>query len=116
MTKEIERGSLLPRDLINISEPTKLLKTLTPREQIIIEMRFGLEDGSEHKPEELGETFGVTGERVRQIEAKALGKLRHDRSHGLQTFLHGATDLSSAEAKSGKGNGNSLTAINRSKL
>ncbi|PYT02269.1 MAG: RNA polymerase sigma factor RpoD [Acidobacteria bacterium] len=92
---------------LNLCEQTaKLLKKLTAREQTIIKMRFGLEDGSEHTLEELGETFAVTGERIRQIEVKALGKLRHDRSHGLQTFLQGATDLLSAEVKSSNGPGN----------
>jgi RNA polymerase primary sigma factor len=68
-------------------QTTKVLKTLTPREETIIKMRFGLDDGSEHTLEELGETFAVSRERIRQIEAKALGKLRHNRSHGLRTFL-----------------------------
>jgi RNA polymerase primary sigma factor len=51
-------------------------------------MRFGLEDGSEHTLEEVGQNFAVTRERIRQIEAKALRKLRHpSRSHRLRTFL-----------------------------
>jgi RNA polymerase primary sigma factor len=65
-----------------------VLKTLTPREEKIIKMRFGLEDGSEHTLEEVGQNFAVTRERIRQIEAKALRKLRHpSRSHRLRAFL-----------------------------
>ena len=65
-----------------------VLKTLTPREEKIIKMRFGFEDGSEHTLEQVGRTFAVTRERIRQIEAKALRKLRHPgRSNRLRTFL-----------------------------
>jgi RNA polymerase primary sigma factor len=61
---------------------------LTPREERIIKMRFGLEDGTEHTLEEVGQKFGVTRERIRQIEAKALRKLRHpSRSGQLRPFL-----------------------------
>ena len=74
---------------LNLKEQTAaLLKTLTPREQKIIKMRFGLEDGSEHTLEEVGQTPAVTRERIRQIEAKALRKLRHpSRSRKLRGFL-----------------------------
>ena len=74
---------------LNLKEQTaSMLKTLTPREEKIIKMRFGLEDGSEHTLEEVGQNFAVTRERIRQIEAKALRKLRHpSRSHRLRTFL-----------------------------
>ena len=74
---------------LNLREQTvQVLKTLTPREEKIIKMRFGLEDGSEHTLEEVGQNFAVTRERIRQIEAKALRKLRHpSRSHRLRTFL-----------------------------
>src|SRR5438477_3588836 len=74
---------------INLKEQTEaLLKTLTPREEKVIKMRFGLGDGSEHTLEEVGQNFAVTRERIRQIEAKALRKLRHpSRSHRLRTFL-----------------------------
>jgi RNA polymerase primary sigma factor len=66
----------------------EVLKTLTPREEKIIRMRFGLEDGREYKLEELGQNFAVTRERVRQIEAKALRKLRQpSRSQRLKPFL-----------------------------
>jgi len=65
-----------------------LLKTLTPREERVIRLRFGLEDGSEHTLEEVGQSFAVTRERIRQIEAKALRKLRHpSRSGNLRSFL-----------------------------
>jgi len=62
---------------INLKEQTEaLLKTLTPREEKVIKMRFGLGDGSEHTLEEVGQSFAVTRERIRQIEAKALRKLK----------------------------------------
>ena len=64
------------------------LKALTPREEKIIKMRFGLEDGSQHTLGEVGQTFALTRERIRQIEAKALRKLRHHFcSHKLRAFL-----------------------------
>jgi len=65
-----------------------VLNTLTPREERVIKMRFGLEDGTEHTLEEVGQNFAVTRERIRQIEAKALRKLRHpSRSRRLRAFL-----------------------------
>ena len=74
---------------LSLQEQTSsVLKTLTPREEKIIKMRFGLEDGSEHTLEQVGQTFTVTRERIRQIEAKALRKLRHPaRSNRLRGFL-----------------------------
>jgi RNA polymerase primary sigma factor len=77
---------------INLKEQTEaLLKTLTPREEKVIKMRFGLGDGSEHTLEEVGQNFAVTRERIRQIEAKALRKLRHpSRSRKLKAFLEGS--------------------------
>src|SRR5712692_9705590 len=77
---------------INLKEQTEaLLKTLTPREERVIKMRFGLGDGSEHTLEEVGQSFAVTRERIRQIEAKALRKLRHpSRSRKLKAFLEGS--------------------------
>ncbi|MCC7153995.1 MAG: sigma-70 family RNA polymerase sigma factor, partial [Bryobacterales bacterium] len=74
---------------LNLREQTaEVLKTLSPREEKIIKMRFGLQDGSEHTLEEVGHHFAVTRERIRQIEAKALRKLRHpSRSHRLKAFL-----------------------------
>jgi len=68
-----------------------MLKTLTPREERIIKMRFGLEDGTQRTLEEVGDVFSVTRERIRQIEAKALRKLRHSsRSGKLRVFLEGS--------------------------
>jgi RNA polymerase primary sigma factor len=74
---------------LNLREQTaEVLKTLSPREEKIIKMRFGLQDSSEHTLEEVGQHFAVTRERIRQIEAKALRKLRHpSRSHRLRAFL-----------------------------
>ena len=74
---------------VNLKEQTALvLHTLTAREEKIVKMRFGLEDGSEHTLEEVGRSFAVTRERIRQIEAKALRKLRHpSRSLKLKSFL-----------------------------
>ena len=74
---------------VNLHEQTaEVLKSLSPREEKIIRLRFGLEDGSEHTLEEVGQNFAVTRERIRQIEAKALRKLRHpSRSYRLKTFL-----------------------------
>ena len=76
---------------LNLREQTaEVLKSLSPREEKIIKMRFGLQDGSEHTLEEVGQHFAVTRERIRQIEAKALRKLRHpSRSYRLRTFLQG---------------------------
>jgi len=74
---------------LNLKEQTaSVLKTLTPREEKIIKMRFGLEDGSQHTLGEVGQLFALTRERIRQIEVKALGKLRRpSRSHNLRAFL-----------------------------
>jgi RNA polymerase primary sigma factor len=74
---------------LNLKEQTaQVLHTLTPREEKIMKMRFGLEDGSEHTLEEVGLEFAVTRERIRQIEAKALRKLRQpSRSRKLRLFL-----------------------------
>ena len=74
---------------VDLKEQTaQVLRTLTPREEKIMKMRFGLEDGSEHTLEEVGRSFAVTRERIRQIEAKALRKLRQpSRSRKLKAFL-----------------------------
>src|ERR1700726_162979 len=78
---------------LNLKQQTEsVLKTLTPREEKVIKMRFGVGDGSEHTLEEVGQSFAVTRERIRQIEAKALRKLRHpSRSRKLRAFLEGRT-------------------------
>lgn len=82
---------------LNLREQTaEVLKTLSPREEKIVKMRFGLQDGSEHTLEEVGQNFAVTRERIRQIEAKALRKLRHpSRSHRLRNFLENGAPSSS---------------------
>ena len=74
---------------INLKEQTqRVLKTLSPREEMVLKMRFGVGDGSEHTLEEVGQSFAVTRERIRQIESKALRKLRHpSRSQKLRAFL-----------------------------
>src|SRR5712691_1881401 len=87
-----DKAVVSPSDAVinlNLKEQTaSVLKTLTPREEKIIKMRFGLDDGSEHTLEEVGQSFAVTRERIRQIEAKALRKLRQpSRSRKLRAFL-----------------------------
>ena len=78
---------------LNLKEQTEsVLQTLTPREERVIKMRFGVGDGRDHTLEEVGQSFAVTRERIRQIEAKALRKLRHpSRSRRLRAFLEGRT-------------------------
>ncbi len=93
-----DRMAVSPSDAViavNLKEYTsQVLRTLTPREERVIKMRFGLEDGSEHTLEEVGQSFQVTRERIRQIEAKALRKLRHpSRSRKLKAFVDGVKDL-----------------------
>jgi len=80
---------------VNLKDQTaQVLRTLTPREEKVIKMRFGLEDGSEHTLEEVGQSFAVTRERIRQIEAKALRKLRHpSRSRKLRAFMDGIREV-----------------------
>ena len=87
-----DRAAISPAEAVinvNLKEQTaNVLRTLTPREEKVIKMRFGLEDGSEHTLEEVGQSFALTRERIRQIEAKALRKLRHpSRSLKLKSFL-----------------------------
>src|SRR6266700_4834177 len=87
-----DKGVVSPSDAVismNLAEQTrKVLATLTPREEKVLRMRFGLDDGSEHTLEEVGQDFEVTRERIRQIEAKALRKLRHpSRSKRLKPFM-----------------------------
>ena len=91
-----DRQVLSPAETVinmNLKEKTEsVLRTLTPREERIIKMRFGMSDGSEHTLEEVGQSFAVTRERIRQIEAKALRKLRHPlRSRKLRALLDGRT-------------------------
>ena len=92
-----DRQAVSPSDAVisvNLKEYTsQVLRTLTPREERVIKMRFGLEDGSEHTLEEVGQSFQVTRERIRQIEAKALRKLRHpSRSRKLKAFVDTTRD------------------------
>jgi len=92
-----DKAVVSPSDaVINLSlkeQTSSVLKTLTPREEKVIKMRFGLDDGSEHTLEEVGQSFAVTRERIRQIEAKALRKLRHpSRSRKLRAFLESSAN------------------------
>ena len=74
--------TLMKEQLMNV------LDTLTPREEKVLRLRFGLDDGRQRTLEEVGKEFNVTRERIRQIEAKALRKLRHpSRSKKLKDFL-----------------------------
>jgi RNA polymerase primary sigma factor len=87
-----DRAAISPAEaVINVDlkdQTANMLRTLTPREEKVIKMRYGLEDGSEHTLEEVGQCFAVTRERIRQIEANALSKLRHpSRSRKLKLFL-----------------------------
>ena len=87
-----DRQEISPAEAVlnlNLKEQTEnVLRTLTPREERVIKMRFGVGDGSEHTLEEVGQNFAVTRERIRQIEVKALRKLRHpSRSRRLRAFF-----------------------------
>jgi RNA polymerase primary sigma factor len=87
-----DRGVVSPIEHVivsNLKEQTgRVLRTLTQREEQVLRMRFGVGDGSEHTLEEVGRSFSVTRERIRQIESKALRKLRHpSRSKKLRPFL-----------------------------
>ncbi len=87
-----DKNAVSPIDSVifaNLKDQTrKVLKTLTPREELVLKMRFGVGDGSEHTLEEVGRSFNVTRERIRQIESKALRKLRHpSRALKLKPFL-----------------------------
>ena len=87
-----DRTAVSPADAvisINLKERAeRVLRTLSPREERVLRMRFGMDDGSEHTLEEVGRCFAVTRERIRQIEAKALRKLRHpSRSSELRVLL-----------------------------
>ena len=78
-------------DVYKLEEATrKVLATLTPREERVLRMRFGIGEHSDHTLEEVGQDFEVTRGRIRQIEAKALRKLRHPaRSKRLRSFIEG---------------------------
>jgi len=87
-----DRTAISPIEAVLVSnlrdQTRKVLKSLTPREEQVLKMRFGVGDGSEHTLEEVGRSFNVTRERIRQIESKALRKLRHpSRSKKLRPFL-----------------------------
>jgi RNA polymerase primary sigma factor len=87
-----DKGVISPIDAVikaNLSEQTaRVLSTLTPREEKVLRMRFGIGEKSDHTLEEVGQDFEVTRERIRQIEAKALRKLRHpSRSKKLKSFV-----------------------------
>ena len=89
-----DRMEASPADVminLNLKEQTEnVLRSLSPREEKVIKMRFGVGDGSEHTLEEVGQNFAVTRERIRQIEVKALRKLRHpSRSRRLKAFFDG---------------------------
>ena len=90
-----DNGVVSPAEVVfsnNLKEKMEsVLKTLTPREEQIIKLRFGLGDGNEHTLEEVGRRFSVTRERIRQIEVKALRKLRHpSRNRVLASFHDGS--------------------------
>ncbi len=83
----VEPGDAASRELLR-EQIRKVLDHLSDREREVLEMRFGLNDGKDHTLEEVGKSFGVTRERIRQIEAKALRKLRHpSRSRSLRDYL-----------------------------
>jgi len=89
-----DRNAVSPSEAVmnmSLSDQTRrVLTTLTPREEKVLRMRFGIGEKSDHTLEEVGEDFEVTRERIRQIEAKALRKLRHpSRSKQLKSFLDG---------------------------
>jgi RNA polymerase primary sigma factor len=87
-----DKNAVSPSELVinvNLADQTRrVLATLTPREEKVLRMRFGIGESSDHTLEEVGQDFSVTRERIRQIEAKALRKLRHpSRSKRLKAFV-----------------------------
>lgn len=91
-----DKNSILPLDAAiqaNLRDTTtRVLATLTPREERVLRMRFGIGMNTDHTLEEVGQQFSVTRERIRQIEAKALRKLKHpSRSRKLKSFIDGTT-------------------------
>jgi len=92
-----DKNAILPSDAAmhsNLRETTtRVLASLTPREERVLRMRFGIGMNTDHTLEEVGQQFSVTRERIRQIEAKALRKLKHpSRSRKLRSFLHSTGD------------------------
>ncbi len=92
-----DRDVISPAEIVtnmNLKEHIEsVLKTLTPREEKVMKMRFGMDDGTYHTLEEVGQSFALTRERIRQIEAKALAKLRYPaRSQKLRPFLYAHAD------------------------
>ena len=86
------KAAIIPLDAAiqsNLREATtRVLSSLTPREERVLRMRFGIGMNTDHTLEEVGQQFNVTRERIRQIEAKALRKLKHPtRSRKLRSFL-----------------------------
>jgi RNA polymerase primary sigma factor len=91
-----DKNAVIPVDAAiqsNLKETvTRVLASLTPREERVLRMRFGIGMNTDHTLEEVGQQFSVTRERIRQIEAKALRKLRHpSRSDKLKSFLEGSS-------------------------
>ena len=89
-----DKNAMSPAEAIvsnNLAENTRrVLSTLSPREEQVLKMRFGIGEKANHTLEEVGQDFEVTRERIRQIEAKALRKLRHpSRSRLLKSFTEG---------------------------
>ena len=87
-----DHSALSPQDAVverNLSDQTRrVLSTLAPREERVLKMRFGIGERANHTLEEVGQDFAVTRERIRQIEAKALRKLRHpSRARALRAFV-----------------------------
>jgi len=111
-----DRTALAPADVASYKllkeQIEEVLSTLSPRERRVLQLRFGLEDGRARTLEEVGKEFGVTRERIRQIEAKALRKLRHpSRSRRLKDYLD---DRTGARRKKGRHGGNPTDADSES--
>jgi len=86
-----DKSSVNPQDAVihgDLQQTRRVLATLAPREERVLKMRFGIGERANHTLEEVGQDFDVTRERIRQIEAKALRKLRHpSRSRLLKSFM-----------------------------
>ena len=94
-----------------------MLDTLTPREAKVLRMRFGIEMNTDHTLEEVGKQFDVTRERIRQIEAKALRKLRHpSRSEKLRSFLEGEWQFRSLSARTPRRSRGVLPMLRRARV